>query len=120
MATHDTPPRPESDEPPTHAEVTRRDFLVRAGVFGGAITLFSGTPSVLRGVVRESAHAMAGAAHGVAGPGFAAPGEDLSPLFSGLEWRMLGPFRGGRTDAVSGVPGRPNDFYSGSVNGGLW
>src|ERR1700704_6008417 len=41
-------------------------------------------------------------------------------LYSGLKWRMLGPFRGGRTDAVSGVPGRPNEFYFGSVNGGVW
>ena len=31
-------------------------------------------------------------------------------LYSGLKWRMLGPFRGGRVDAVSGVPGRPNEF----------
>src|SRR4051812_22000030 len=33
---------------------------------------------------------------------------------------MLGPFRGGRVDAVSGVHGRPNEFYFGSVNGGVW
>src|SRR5262245_60921298 len=41
-------------------------------------------------------------------------------LFSGLSWRMLGPFRGGRVDAVTGVPGRPNEFYMGAVNGGVW
>ncbi len=41
-------------------------------------------------------------------------------LYSGLKWRMLGPFRGGRVDAVSGVPGRPNEFYFGAVNGGVW
>ena len=41
-------------------------------------------------------------------------------LYSGLRWRMLGPFRGGRVDAVSGVPGRPNEFYMGAVNGGVW
>jgi photosystem II stability/assembly factor-like uncharacterized protein len=41
-------------------------------------------------------------------------------LYSGLHWRLLGPFRGGRVDAVSGVPGRPNEFYFGSVNGGVW
>ena len=41
-------------------------------------------------------------------------------LYSGLKWRLLGPFRGGRVDAVSGVPGRPNEFYFGSVNGGVW
>jgi hypothetical protein len=33
---------------------------------------------------------------------------------------MLGPFRGGRVDTVSGVPGRPNEFYFGAVNGGVW
>jgi photosystem II stability/assembly factor-like uncharacterized protein len=33
---------------------------------------------------------------------------------------MLGPFRGGRVDAVSGVIGRPNEFYFGAVNGGVW
>src|SRR4051794_27201537 len=45
----------------------------------------------------------------------------LSPtLYSGLSWRMLGPFRGGRVDAVSGVPGRPHEFYFGAVNGGVW
>ncbi|HEY2905803.1 MAG TPA: hypothetical protein VGJ29_07860 [Vicinamibacterales bacterium] len=41
-------------------------------------------------------------------------------LVGGLHWRMLGPFRGGRVDAVSGVPGRPHEFYFGSVNGGVW
>src|SRR6476646_6170337 len=45
----------------------------------------------------------------------------LSPsLYSGLHWRSVGPFRGGRVDAVSGVPGRPNEFYMGAVNGGVW
>jgi photosystem II stability/assembly factor-like uncharacterized protein len=41
-------------------------------------------------------------------------------LYSGLKWRMLGPFRGGRVDAVTGVPGRANEFYMGAVNGGVW
>jgi len=41
-------------------------------------------------------------------------------LYGGLRWRMLGPFRGGRVDAVSGVPGQPNVFYFGAVNGGVW
>jgi photosystem II stability/assembly factor-like uncharacterized protein len=41
-------------------------------------------------------------------------------LYSGLRWRLIGPFRGGRVNAVSGVPGQPNTFYYGSVSGGLW
>jgi photosystem II stability/assembly factor-like uncharacterized protein len=41
-------------------------------------------------------------------------------LYSGLHWRMIGPFRGGRVAAVSGVTGRPHEFYFGHVNGGVW
>src|SRR5215469_3402845 len=40
--------------------------------------------------------------------------------YSGLRWRMLGPFRGGRVNAVTGVPGQPSTFYFGSVGGGVW
>ncbi len=41
-------------------------------------------------------------------------------LFQDLRWRLLGPFRGGRVLAVSGVPGEPEHFYFGAVNGGVW
>jgi len=37
-----------------------------------------------------------------------------------LHWRMIGPFRGGRTRAAAGVPTQPNVFYVGQVNGGVW
>ncbi|MDT5062327.1 MAG: hypothetical protein QOH63_2786 [Acidobacteriota bacterium] len=40
--------------------------------------------------------------------------------YSDLRWRMIGPFRGGRVNGVSGVPGQPNTFYFGSVGGGVW
>src|SRR5713101_7410774 len=33
---------------------------------------------------------------------------------------MIGPFRGGRTRAATGVPSEPNVFYVGQVNGGVW
>src|ERR1035437_5576602 len=41
-------------------------------------------------------------------------------LFDHLQWRMIGPFRGGRAVAVAGVPGDPATFYFGSVGGGVW
>jgi len=41
-------------------------------------------------------------------------------LYQGLTWRMIGPYRGGRTKAVVGVPSRPGLFYVGFVNGGVW
>ncbi|HJT70000.1 MAG TPA: hypothetical protein VJ731_07370 [Terriglobales bacterium] len=37
-----------------------------------------------------------------------------------MRWRMIGPFRGGRTRAVAGVPSQPNVFYIGVVDGGVW
>jgi photosystem II stability/assembly factor-like uncharacterized protein len=41
-------------------------------------------------------------------------------MFNGLKWRLIGPFRGGRAVAVSGVPGDPTTFYFGAVGGGIW
>ena len=41
-------------------------------------------------------------------------------LYSGLEYRLVGPYRGGRSAAVTGVPGKPNLFYFGSTGGGIW
>jgi len=41
-------------------------------------------------------------------------------LFGGLRWRGIGPFRGGRTRAVAGVPGSPDTLYIGVCNGGVW
>jgi len=38
----------------------------------------------------------------------------------GLEWRQLGPFRGGRVEAVAGDPRERNTFYFGSCGGGVW
>lgn len=43
-----------------------------------------------------------------------------SALLSAYRWRSIGPDRGGRSIAVSGVKGRPGDAYFGAVGGGLW
>lgn len=40
--------------------------------------------------------------------------------YQDLHWRMIGPFRGGRTRAATGVPSQPGVFYIGQVNGGVW
>ncbi len=41
-------------------------------------------------------------------------------LFNSLEYRLVGPFRGGRVTAVSGVPGDSMTYYMGSTGGGVW
>ena len=52
--------------------------------------------------------------------GFAASPELDTRPFSELRWRCIGPFRGGRVLAVTGVPREPDHFYFGSVGGGVW
>jgi len=41
-------------------------------------------------------------------------------LFEGMKYRHIGPFRGGRSAAVCGVPGQPTTFYMGATGGGVW
>src|ERR1700756_1064015 len=41
-------------------------------------------------------------------------------LYQEMHWRVIGPFRGGRTRAACGVVSQPNVFYVGQVNGGVW
>lgn len=43
-----------------------------------------------------------------------------STLFAGLEYRPIGPYRGGRSTAVTGVPGDPLTYFFGSTGGGVW
>lgn len=44
---------------------------------------------------------------------------DLS-LYQSMKWRMIGPFRAGRTVGAAGIPSQPNVFYIGVNNGGVW
>ncbi len=57
-----------------------------------------------------------------AAPATAGPSEATVPeqAFNALEWRSIGPYRGGRAVAVAGVPGSPNTFYFGAAAGGVW
>jgi len=51
----------------------------------------------------------------------AAPAQPVDPsLYSAMRWRLAGPFRGGRTVGAAGIAERPNVFYIGVNNGGVW
>src|SRR5437867_3877789 len=67
------------------------------------------------------------------GPGVASPSPSASAspkpapagmidekLFKGMQWRQIGPFRGGRALAIEGVLGEPDTYYFGAVAGGVW
>jgi photosystem II stability/assembly factor-like uncharacterized protein len=50
-----------------------------------------------------------------------APSASVAPaLFAGLQWRSIGPYRGGRSVAAAGVAGDGRTFYFGAVGGGVW
>jgi photosystem II stability/assembly factor-like uncharacterized protein len=102
-----------NDDKFSKPELSRRDFVGRAARAGIAASLF---PATLRDVLdpkRDFSAAESGSDGILSAP-------VSSDLYSGLRWRMLGPFRGGRVAAATGVPGRPNEFYFGAVNGGVW
>ena len=42
------------------------------------------------------------------------------PLFKGMKYRSIGPYRGGRSLTASGIPGDPTTYYFGSTGGGVW
>ncbi len=50
----------------------------------------------------------------------AAAAQDVASLYPDLHWRMIGPFRGGRTVAGAGIPSQPCVFFIGVNNGGVW
>lgn len=70
-------------------------------------------------IVRSLALALCVSLLAAVAPSDAAPSYDTS-LFQNMRWRMIGPFRGGRTVGAAGVPGQPGTFYVGVNNGGVW
>ncbi len=110
--------------------VTRRDFLSLAGKAGLAISVLDPALDSLHNPSLEAQSApsatdlangvLTNNAEGAASHGAALRAPVAPAAFSALKWRHLGPFRGGRVAAATGVPGRPNEFYYGAVNGGVW
>ena len=47
-------------------------------------------------------------------------GKPEDKLFKGLEYRLIGPFRGGRSLTAAGIPGDPTTYYFGATGGGVW
>src|SRR6478735_2291306 len=48
------------------------------------------------------------------------PGTYSKPLYSGMKWRSIGPYQGGRSLTASGVVGDPLTYYFGATGGGVW
>src|SRR5277367_2621473 len=46
--------------------------------------------------------------------------DEGDPLFKGMKYRSIGPYRGGRSLTASGIPGDPTTYYFGATGGGVW
>ncbi|HEU5175674.1 MAG TPA: hypothetical protein VFT96_13040 [Gemmatimonadaceae bacterium] len=77
-------------------------------------------PSELLAMALASAMAIAPAAAQQRAPAPAAPTTFDQARLGGMRYRMVGPARGGRVTAATGVPQQPHTFYMGSTGGGVW
>src|SRR3984957_1861336 len=94
------------------------NFRQRIGVLTSTIVLLAALGS-LPPAARAQSPSANPAANATTGTNINDPQFPPS-LYANLEWRCIGPFRGGRTVAATGVPGKPNLFYIGVNNGGVW
>src|SRR4029434_7769304 len=111
-----------------HSPRARARFV--AGVYGGrlAISCLSTPPPIpwRRGGDRMTVRPLVlgclllGPAAHAATKASPAPPATVEPVLQGLEWRNVGPSRGGRVVAVAGVPGQPFVYYFGGTGGGVW
>jgi len=88
-----------------------------AGIALVTITFAAGAQRVPRGTERATPSSILNPAYDSSL--YSSPAA-TSSRFKALRWRLVGPFRGGRVDAVAGDPSRPLVFYMGAVNGGVW
>jgi len=78
-------------------------------------------PLVIIRRIPPAAVAIAGALLAQILAGVSSNAQQFDPsLFNAIRWRLIGPFRGGRTVGAAGVVQRPNVFYVGVNNGGVW
>ncbi|MCA2995959.1 exo-alpha-sialidase [Gemmatimonas sp.] len=96
---------------------------LRGGLRAICATIVASAALVPAGVEAQSS-ARPGAAAGGTRPAYDptlySDGSRTARAFKSLRWRLVGPFRGGRSTAVTGDPTRPLVFYFGAVNGGVW
>src|SRR5437016_796402 len=90
-------------------------FLFSAALFSVCFNTFAVTPPP-----KERGQTPSPRGSPTTSPKPAPPGAIDEKLFSGMQWRQIGPFRGGRVLAIEGVPGEPDTYYFGAVAGGVW
>src|ERR1700737_1072611 len=93
-------------------------FAVVATSVSICVNLFAIGPSPQGGGAGVSTPTPTRAA--TASPTTAPAGMINQKLFNGMQWRQIGPFRGGRALTIEGVVGEPDTYYFGAVAGGVW
>ncbi len=89
---------------PARLPARKMEETLRARIFASVVALFA----------LSCAHAARGADSASTAPQFA------QSAFGEMRWRLIGPFRGGRTVGLAGIPSQPSVFYIGVNDGGVW
>src|SRR5436853_6568130 len=84
-------------------------FLFSAALFSVCFNTFAVTPPP-----KEGGQTPSPTKSPMATPKPVPPGAIDEKLFSGMQWRQIGPFRGGTDPAIEGVPGQPATYYCGA------
>ena len=96
-------------------------FLGRATWLVSVLLLFVASMSLAQSTAaREKERKAADQQQSVAQPASSTSDENEDPQFKGMKYRLIGPFRGGRSLTASGVPGDPTTYYFGGTGGGVW
>ena len=89
-------------------------------VFGTALFLVCSTVYAISPAPREGGQTPSTPRPATPTPSPTPAGAMNEKLFNGMQWRQIGPFRGGRALAIEGVDGEPDTYYFGAVAGGVW
>ena len=85
------------------------------------VILFSATPTFSQQKERNrKLDAAQKAAAAAPAPSAKDGKEEGDPLFKGMKYRSIGPFRGSRSLTAAGIPGDPTTYYFGATGGGVW
>ena len=96
---------------------TRLAGVAACLLFGVSLTL----PSIAVGQkTKPQKQAAEPAAQATPAPPVPGAAKSEDPTFKGMKYRLVGPFRGGRSLTASGIPGDPTTYYFGATGGGVW
>jgi photosystem II stability/assembly factor-like uncharacterized protein len=94
--------------------------LLFAVILAGGFALAAHAQAKPEKAPKAASTAQAAPASAASNPDDAEPAKAEEKPFKGMRYRLIGPFRGGRSLTAAGIPGDPTTYYFGATGGGVW